>query len=178
MNVVDSFATGVATHMVPAGGHELLLQSLCEGDAPLEQVLTRASVRPDEQSRVMGLRAAIDRHFAAASVEDIAASLASDTSLFASETLKALQTKSPTSMKVTYRQIREGAKLGFEDCMRLEFRLTNRFMAGHDFYEGVRALIIDKDQKPKWNPARLEEVSAAAVDAYFASLPGGELALS
>src|SRR6185295_6041742 len=112
------------------------------------------------------------------SVEDIVASLATDNALFAGETLKTFKTKSPTSMKVTFRQIREGAKLGFEDCMRLEFRLTNRFMAGHDFYEGVRALIIDKDQAPKWNPARLEDVGTDVVSGYFAALPRGDLELT
>jgi enoyl-CoA hydratase len=179
MNVVDCFATGIATHMVPAAGHELLIQSLCEGDVPLEQVLERSAVRPSEQSRVMGLKkAVVDRHFGNESVEAIAASLAEDKSLFADETLKTFAQKSPTSMKVTYRQVREGAKLGFEDCMRLEFRLTNRFMAGHDFYEGVRALIIDKDQAPKWKPARFEDVSDAAVGAYFTALPQGDLDLA
>ena len=59
--------------------------------------------------------------------------------------------------------------------MRLEFRLTNRFMRGHDFYEGVRAIIIDKDQSPKWEPAMLEDVSAVEVDGYFASLGSEEL---
>jgi enoyl-CoA hydratase len=177
MNVVDCFATGIATHMIPAAGHELLIQTLCESDAVLESVLARAAVRPSEQSRVMGLRALIDRHFSADSVEAIETSLSGDKSLFASETLKALQSKSPTSMKVAYRQIRDGAKLGFEDCMRLEFRLTNRFMAGHDFYEGVRALIIDKDQAPKWSPARLQDVRTADVVAYFAELTDGDLDL-
>ena len=177
MNVVDCFATGIATHMIPAAGHELLIQTLCESDAVLENVLMKAAVRPSEQSRVMGLRALIDRHFAADSVEAIETSLTGDKSLFASETLKALQSKSPTSMKVAYRQIRDGAKLGFEDCMRLEFRLTNRFMAGHDFYEGVRALIIDKDQAPKWSPAKLQGVRTADVAAYFAELSDGDLDL-
>lgn len=177
MNVVDCFAAGIATHMVPASGHELLVQTLCEGDAPLEQILGKAAVRPSEQSRVAGLRAPIDKHFSASSVEAIESSLAEDKSLFASETLKTLQSKSPTSMKVTFRQIREGAKLGFEDCMRLEFRLTNRFMAGHDFYEGVRALIIDKDQAPKWKPSRLEDVSVAEVSSYFSELPSGDIDL-
>ncbi len=177
LNVVDCFATGIATHMIPAPQHEALTQALCDGGEPLEQILSRAAVRPTEQSRVMGLRGPIDRHFAPGSVEDILASLAGDNSLFASETAKALHMKSPTSLKVAHRQLREGAKLGFEDCMRLEFRLTNRFMAGHDFYEGVRALIVDKDQAPKWRPSRLEDVSAAAIDAYFASLAAGDLVL-
>jgi enoyl-CoA hydratase len=126
----------------------------------------------------MGLRPLIDRHFAAPSVEEVCASLAGDPSLFAAETLKALQAKSPTSLKVTFRQVREGIKLGFEDCMRLEFRLTNRFMSGRDFYEGVRALIIDKDQAPKWQPSALPAVGPKDVDAYFAPLPAGDLTLN
>ena len=62
--------------------------------------------------------------------------------------------------------------------MKLEFRLTNRFMRGHDFYEGVRAIIIDKDQSPKWKPATLEDVSAGDVDAYFATLGEDELSFN
>ena len=61
--------------------------------------------------------------------------------------------------------------------MRLEYRLVHRFMAGHDFREGVRALLIDKDRRPKWQPNRLEDVSEAAVEAYFAPLPGGDLTI-
>ncbi len=87
----------------------------------------------------------------------------------------ALSTKSPTSLLVAYRQIRAGASLSFEEAMKLEFRLTNRFMRGHDFYEGVRAIIIDKDQSPKWKPATLADVSAAEVEEYFATLGDDEL---
>jgi enoyl-CoA hydratase len=61
--------------------------------------------------------------------------------------------------------------------MRLEYRLVHRFMAGHDFREGVRALLIDKDRRPRWCPDRLEDVSDAMVDGYFAPLPGGDLPL-
>ena len=68
--------------------------------------------------------------------------------------------------------------MDFEDCMRLEFRLTNRFMRGHDFYEGVRAVILEKDNAPKWNPPTLAGVSGTDVDAYFAPLPSGDLALA
>jgi enoyl-CoA hydratase len=61
--------------------------------------------------------------------------------------------------------------------MRLEYRLVHRFVAGHDFREGVRALIIDKDNRPKWRPSSLEDVTAADVEAYFRPLPGGDLSL-
>jgi len=66
--------------------------------------------------------------------------------------------------------LRRGKALTFEDCMRLEYRIVSRMVHGHDFYEGVRAVIIDKDNQPAWQPARLRDVSDAAVDAYFAPL--------
>jgi enoyl-CoA hydratase len=92
--------------------------------------------------------------------------------------LEQLSTKSPTSLAVTFRQLQQGAALGFDDAMRLEYRLVPRFLAGHDFREGVRALIVDKDGRPNWRPARLEGVSAADVEAYFRPLPGGDLQLN
>jgi enoyl-CoA hydratase len=92
--------------------------------------------------------------------------------------LEQLSTKSPTSLAVTFRQLQEGAALDFDDAMRLEYRLVPRFLAGHDFREGVRALIIDKDGRPSWRPSRLEEVSAADVEDYFRPLPDGELQLN
>jgi enoyl-CoA hydratase len=89
--------------------------------------------------------------------------------------LEQLSSKSPTSLAVTFRQLQEGAALDFDDAMRLEYRLVPRFLAGHDFREGVRALIVDKDGRPQWRPKRLEELSAADVEAYFRPLPGGDL---
>ncbi len=78
-------------------------------------------------------------------------------------------------MKVSLREIRNGARLDFEECMRMEFRMVQRFMQRHDFFEGIRALLVDKDNAPKWQPATLADVTPAMVDAYFAPLPAGEL---
>jgi enoyl-CoA hydratase len=178
LDVVDCKYTGIATHVVPAARHEELIKELAEGDHTYERTLARFAITPDNKSKIEGLQQWIDGHFVHDSVEAIVGSLESGTSLFATETLKSLKTKSPTSLKVAYRQIREGRRLGFEECMRLEFRLTNRFMRGHDFYEGVRAVIVEKDNAPKWNPPTLQGVSATDVDAYFAPLPGGDLALA
>lgn len=121
------------------------------------------------------VRAQIDEHFSRGSVAEIIASLKADGGEWATKVAGVLATKSPLSLLVAYRQIRVGASLSFEEAMKLEFRLTNRFMRGHDFYEGVRAIIIDKDQSPKWQPAVLDDVSAAEVDGYFASLGSDEL---
>ena len=75
---------------------------------------------------------------------------------------------SPTSMLVTHRQLRGGAGLGFEEVMRREYRMALAFLDGHDFFEGIRAAVIDKDRKPLWNPARLEDVGEADVERHFA----------
>jgi enoyl-CoA hydratase len=177
LDVTDASYTGIATHVVPQAQHEALLADLCNGPDALERVLARHAVRSQNKPKLEGLQQAINLHFAAASVEEIVASLESGKSLFEEQTVKSLKGKSPTSLKVAFRQVREGAKLGFEDCMRLEFRLTNRFMRGHDFYEGVRAVIIDKDNAPKWDPPSIDLVRARDIDSYFAPLEGGDLDL-
>jgi len=177
LDVTDARYAGIATHVVPQARHAELLDALYNGSAPLEKVLARHAVFATDKPRLEGLRTAIDTHFSKGSVEDIFASLQAGSSLFEEQTLKTLKAKSPTSLKVAFRQVREGAKLGFEDCMRLEFRLTNRFMRAMDFYEGVRAVIIDKDNAPKWNPPALDQVGARDVERYFAPLEGGDLDL-
>src|SRR5262249_44596396 len=122
-------------------------------------------------------RGKIDTIFSAASVEAILERLDRDGSDWARDTAATIRTKSPTSLKIAYRQVREGAKQSFDDCMRMEFRMVNRIVAGHDFYEGVRATIIDKDGAPKWQPSSLAAVSEADVAEYFAPLLGRELPL-
>lgn len=131
--------------------------------------------RPTEPPTLAAHRALIDRCFDKSSVEGILAALTAEKDTFANDTLAALRTKSPTSLKIAHRQIRAGRDLDFDDCMRMEWRMVNRVIAGHDFYEGTRAAIIDKDRAPRWQPARLEDVTDAAVAAYFAALPGDEL---
>ncbi len=177
LDVIDAKFAGIATHIVPVAQHEALIAALADESEAYERTLSRFAVAPANVSKIAGLQPLIDRHFAHGTVEAIVASLESDASLFAVETLKALNTKSPTSLKVTFRQLREGRHRGFEECMQLEFRLTNRFMRGHDFYEGVRAVIVEKDNAPKWKPATLADIKSEDVLAYFAALPRGDLAV-
>jgi enoyl-CoA hydratase len=113
-------------------------------------------------------QAEIDRGFAADTVEAILAGLDD-------ETRKSVLRGSPTSLKVFLRQMEVGRGYDLDAALKLEFRISQHVMAGHDFYEGVRALIIDRDQKPGWRPATLAEVDAALVESYFASLGDGEL---
>jgi enoyl-CoA hydratase len=87
---------------------------------------------------------------------------------FASATAALMRTKSPTSLKIALAQMRRGATLDFAECMRTEFRIVSHVVRSHDFYEGVRAVIIDKDQAPQWQPATLAAVDTAEVERHFA----------
>ena len=173
LRAADAIHAGIADVFVPAESLEALKDRLAAGE-PVDDALA-ALAQDAGEPPLAACRAAIDLHFSKGSVAEIIASLSDDGSEWARKTVDVLASKSPTSLLVTYRQIREGAKLSFEDCMKLEFRLTNRFMRGHDFYEGVRAIIIDKDQKPAWRPATLDGVGAEEVDRYFSSLAEDEL---
>ncbi len=117
--------------------------------------------------------AAIDRLFAGASVEAILAALDSETgpdAEFARANAAAIRTKAPMSLKIALAQMRRGRALSFADCMRTEFRIVSRVAYGEDFYEGIRAVIVDKDNRPRWHPATLAEVTPEMVEGYFAPL--------
>jgi len=171
----DSLYAGVATHFVPSAKWEALIAKLAEGATPDDALKSLSDTVPGDF--LTEHRAVIDRIFAGNSVEEILAALDTEHTDWADDTAKTIRSKSPTSLKVTFRQIREGATKDFDDCMRMEWRMVNRIIAGHDFYEGVRATILDKDGAPKWNPADLQHVGEAAVAAYFAPLDNKELPL-
>jgi enoyl-CoA hydratase len=110
----------------------------------------------------------IDRLFSGESVEEIFEALQREGGAFAEKTLAVLSAKSPLSLKVTLRLLRLGRRTpSLEACLEREFAATVAVLASHDFYEGVRAAVIDKDRTPQWRPARLAEVTEAVVAAYF-----------
>jgi enoyl-CoA hydratase len=180
LKTADCLYAGIGTQHVPSARLNDLEAALAAAeygkdphgtvDRVLEDFLADAGGPPLAQDRPL-----IDHFFALDSVEEIVHALEHDGGDWALAQARAMRAKSPTSMKVAFRQLREGARRDFDDCMRMEYRLARRFIAGHDFYEGVRATVIDKDQTPHWRPARLEEVSEAEVDAYFAPLGADEL---
>src|SRR5690606_19170187 len=117
-------------------------------------------------------RADIDRLFASDRYEDILAALRADASEWARAQLAILSTKSPQTIKVALRQMAEGAAFAdFADNMRNEYRIGCHVIRRPDFIEGVRAVIIDKDNAPRWNPATPEEVTDDLIDSLFAPLP-------
>src|SRR4029079_2509927 len=111
-------------------------------------------------------------------VEDVLAALdeaqGGTDAAFTTAVATTMRAKSPTALKLALAQMRAGAALSFEACMQTEFRIVSRVIHGHDFYEGVRAVIVDKDNAPQWRPATLAEVSDAEIARHFAPLPRGE----
>uniref|UniRef100_A0A671EW95 3-hydroxyisobutyryl-CoA hydrolase n=1 Tax=Rhinolophus ferrumequinum TaxID=59479 RepID=A0A671EW95_RHIFE len=117
----------------------------------------------------------INSWFSANSVEQIIEILQQDGSSFALEQLKAINKMSPTSLKITLRQLMEGSSKTLQEVLTMEYRLSQACMGGHDFHEGVRAVLIDKDQSPKWKPAELKEVTDEDLNNYFKSLGSNDL---
>jgi enoyl-CoA hydratase len=171
----DVVALGLAQGFVPSASFGPLATAL-EAPGPLKDILARFAASPPpanfmaEAPRIEGWFARLDR---AAIVEKLGA--AADGSPLAQAALAAMLGKSPTSQAITLRQMELGAGVSFEDAMRLEFRVVSRICRGHDFYEGVRATIIDKDQSPRWEPGADEPIDPAAIEAYFAPLGADEL---
>ena len=180
-NGADAVASGLATHRVASARFPALIAGLT-GTVSVDAVLA-AFAEPAGEGPVAARKGTIDRLFAGDTVEGILAALdreaasGSADAEWAGKTAATLGTKSPTSLKLALAQVRRGAAWDFETCMRAEFRIVSRVIHGSDFYEGVRAVIVDKDNQPRWNPATLAGVSEAEVERHFAPLPGGDLPL-
>jgi enoyl-CoA hydratase len=176
LSAADAVYAGVGDAYVPSDRLDDLIAALEK--APYRHGAQTAASRammdfaaePGE-SNLAALQDRIDDIFGRETVEEMLAALDEAGDEWAVKTAKTMRSKSPTSMKIALRQIRTGATLDFHDCMRMENRIAYGCIHGHDFYEGVRAVIIDKDQSPKWQPATLEEVGEADIDPYFNDVP-------
>jgi enoyl-CoA hydratase len=165
---------GVATDVVPAARLAELESAIVAEPGAIETILTELESDPG-RSEMIEHHDRIDRLFGGDTVEAIAEALASDGSEWAAEQLAILRSKSPLSLKTALRQILTGAAMtDFAQAMAMEMRIATRLVAGHDFTEGVRAVILDKDNTPHWDPATLEGVTDAMLDAVFAPLPADQ----
>jgi len=174
LKAADTVALGLHSHFVPSEGVEALKVGLLAEPADPQAVAARHA-KDVGPAPLAPHREAIDRLFAFDTVEEIFAALEADGSDWALAQLATMKTKSPTSLKVTLRHIREGAKAAsFSANMAVEYALSGRIGSTHDFQEGVRAVIVDKDNAPQWSPADLSGVQATVLDALFASLPDTE----
>jgi enoyl-CoA hydratase len=176
----DAMALGIATHNIPHKDIDGLVGELIATITPtdpratIDHVLKNHAAAPDTVE-LISHRATIDRCFQFDSVEEILAALDHDSGAFAAATAATIRAMSPTSVKLTLREMRLGRTLDFDACLRMEYRLTQSVLAGRDFYEGVRAVLVDKDHSPKWYPGALDAVDDSAVESHFLVPRQGDL---
>lgn len=179
----DAYHLGVATHVIGSEHFEVIKQTMIEAD-PIDPVLEELHKTPD-QGEVWARRDIINEIFSAGSLAEIFEGLSRASGpdeAWARETLAELHKKSPFSLAVTFKLIREAmaeatAYKNLKSALEVEFRLGHRFLHGHDFAEGIRAAIIDKDNEPNWEYKDLAAVPMDRVDAYFDHLGEEELEL-
>ncbi len=165
-------ALGLATHYLPADAlAEAKTRIATEDVERIDGILGTLAVT-SPPSKIVETLFDINRHFASDRYEDILASLEADDSNWAMRELATLRSKSPQTCKVALRQLATSADLtDFADNMAMEYRIASRVLIRPDFAEGVRAVIVDKDNAPQWNPATPEGVSEDLLDSIFAPLP-------
>jgi enoyl-CoA hydratase len=172
----DAVAFGLASAYVPSARHAALAARLAAGETVDAAIEAEHAAPPT--SALMGQRHFIDGCFAAATLTAILEEIDDagyGGSEFALATYDTIRQKSPTSLAIALRQMQIGETLDIDAALRLEFRIAARIAEGHDFTEGVRATLIDKDNRPAWCPAEIEKIVPAEIDAFFAPLPAGEL---
>lgn len=170
----ECLALGLATHYLPSSALDEAKQRIAADPQAIATTLDALdAAAPD--AAILAYRDAIDRLFAAEELEEIYAALEADGGDWAMAQLATLKTKSPQTMKISLRLLHEGAMMStFEDEMRQEYAIGSRVVQRHDFLEGVRAVIIDKDNAPRWDPATPEGVTGHVIDQIFAPLPDAE----
>ena len=174
----DAYALGLVTHCISNDDFPQILEAVANAD-PIDPVVDALHQDPG-RGEIASRRDVIGNCFSAPTVEDIISRLEAidgDHASWRDETLQALGKNSPTSLKVTLRQLRKGQTLDLRRALQFEYHLASKFLQGHDFYEGVRANLIDKDCKPDWQPGQLSQVSDEMVERYFLTDGGRQLEL-
>ncbi len=176
MNAGDALYAGFADTCIASSGLAELVHTLANTNDPVSVAIAQRAVAPPP-TPLADNRDAIDAAFNCDSVEAMLAALAAMPGEFAAKALKSMASHSPLAMKATLAAIRRAKTLpSLERALEVEFRLCLRLFERGEFTEGIRALLVDKDRKPAWKPATLEDVDTAMVDALFAPLPdGGDL---
>ncbi len=173
IGAADAIHANLADVFIPAeqiASLLLLLETTAVGD--IRKTVARfaepyASQAAPEQSALARNRAAIDHHFQHDDVQAIIASLTADDDAFAQRTVATMHKRSPLMMCVTLEQLRRGAGMSLADCLRMERTMVRRSFEQGEVSEGIRALVIDKDNAPQWQPRHLHEVTRESIDRYF-----------
>lgn len=176
----DALNLGILTQSVSSHQLNDIIDTLCvtplKTAEDVDAVLNKFSVaHPASEHALDNHIAALEQCFSQPTIEHIIAALQSQDEPWPQKTEETLLKKSPTSLKVTLEQLQRGSKLNFDACMQMEYRMVNHYLRGHDLFEGVRAVIIDKDGAPHWQPAAIEDVTDGMVALYFQPISTEEL---
>ncbi len=171
IKAADCLMAGIATHVLESSACEDFKAAVLKSPADVEDILNTFGV--DSGPPPLGdVRGDIDQAFGGESVEAIIVRLEGQGTDWSRAQLAILASKSPQTLKVAYRQLELGGQAAsFSQNMQMEYRIGSRVVQMHDFLEGVRAVLVDKDNTPAWEPARLAGVTAEILDAIFAPLP-------
>ncbi|MGI4851859.1 MAG: enoyl-CoA hydratase/isomerase family protein [Janthinobacterium lividum] len=172
VSAADAIYTGLATHYINQKDYDAIYRDLTNqkiiSKASVETILKNynCSIPP---SALQNQQLDIDHLFGQDTLENIIAALHQEsmTSIFARTCLEILQTKSPTSLKVTFAMMQKARDKPLYETLQMDFLLAQKFCLGSDFFEGIRAVIIDKDNQPDWQPKRLEDISEYVIEEYF-----------
>jgi enoyl-CoA hydratase/carnithine racemase len=177
IGAADALYCGLADVYLPAAAVASLTDDLAALNwsaapaADLRQFIRARATSISAAPPLLALRPAIDEHFSLPSVRAILASLEAEARQefadWAQQTAALMRTRSPTMLAVTLRQLQRGKDMGLADCFRMEFAMAQQCFEQGDFLEGVRALIVDKDNAPRWTPNRIEDVNDTVVDGFF-----------
>ncbi|XP_020849294.1 3-hydroxyisobutyryl-CoA hydrolase, mitochondrial isoform X1 [Phascolarctos cinereus] len=180
---IDVQKGGIATHFVDSDKLTMLEKDLLALKSPskenvaevLDTYQMKSKIDQDKPFILEEHMDVINRCFSASTMEQIIQNLQEDGSPFALEQLKIIKKMSPSSLKITLRQMMEGSSKSLPEVLIMEYRLSQACLRGFDFYEGVRAILVDKDQNPKWKPAKLEEITDEFLNDCFKSLGSDDL---
>jgi enoyl-CoA hydratase/carnithine racemase len=171
----DALATGVLTHAISEASLPELEKALETAD-DIDGVLVSFLVEPTGGPLTANADL-IEQAFSATTAQEVLERLDASGEEFAQKTAAAIRQKSPTSVLIAIEQMQRGENLSFNDCMKLEYRIVSRILQGEDFFEGVRAVLVDKDHTPNWTPSSLGQVDSADLASYFQEPLDGDLPL-
>lgn len=172
ISVADAILADLVQTHAPSKKFALIIQDLCAQDlstdveSTIKQVLSKYQTDPGA-SKLQTHLSSIKHCFNQNSVSEVLAALRQENSIWAQEQIAIIEKRSPTSLKITHKELTLAVNMDIASCIEMELNLTAKVLQGHDIYEGIRAVVIDKTHDPKWQPARLQDVSDELIDEIF-----------
>lgn len=172
----DNLCTSVANYFVHSSCLKEMERALlqCESARAIREILKKYDASTGKEFGLKRVMGKIDKCFGKNSIEEIIEALKEEGTNWGKEQIRVMSHMSPTSLKLALKQIRSARGKELDDCLKIEYKVANGCYRNHDFYEGVRARLIDKDDRPIWCPPTLEQVNINILDTYFQELPKEE----